>query len=188
MNKTNKLFYHLGNILIALSLMIFIYIFYPILSIYLFPPKIQPILPKTGMYLTIPKISAQSPITKNVDPFNSDEYHKVLKKSIAHAKGSSLPGEPGTIFIFAHSSGPPWEQTRNNTIFLRLSELKNGDNIEIQREGKVYKYRVREKKEVYPNETDYLKPNPKDQVILQTCTPVGTDWKRLLVFADRSSK
>ena len=182
--KRNKLFYYLGNFLITISLLGFSYIFYPIFKIYLFPPTIQASLPKSGTYLTIPKIRAQAQVAENVDPFDKTEYERVLKTRIAHASGTSLPGRPGNIFIFAHSSGPPWEQTRYNTIFLRLSELIKGDLIEIQREGKVYKYVVREKKEVLPAEVNYLQNEKKDQLILQTCTPIGTDWKRLLIFAD----
>lgn len=182
--KTNKLLYHLGNILIAASLIGFTYIFFPILKIYLFPPVIQTTFPKNGTYITIPKINAQAPIALNIDPYDKVEYNKALKKSVAHAAGTSQPGEPGTSFLFAHSSGPPWELTRLNTIFLRLTELRAGDIIEIQKDGKLHKYKVRETKEVNPADSSYLRPNPRSQLILQTCTPIGTDLKRLLVFAN----
>lgn len=175
---------YLGNILIILSIFGFGFIFYPVIKIYLFPPALESLENRKGTYLTIKKINAQSLISENVNPLNEKEYQKVLKSSIAHAKGTALPGDPGTTFIFAHSSGPPWDQTRNNTIFLRLNELSKGDEIEITKNGKHYKYLVREKKEVDPTDIKYLEFNNRNQIILQTCTPIGTDYKRLLVFAD----
>lgn len=168
----------------ALSLGVFIYIIFPFLAILIFPPKVSSVSTLSGTHLTIPKIRAQASVQENVDPFNKAEYNQVLKKNVAHAKGTSLPGQNGTVFIFAHSSATPWEITRLNTIFLRLGELEKDDLIEIQKDKKTYKYKVREKREVMPSEVNYLLNNNKKQLILQTCTPIGTDWKRLLVFAD----
>ncbi len=183
--KKNFTFY-LGNLLIISSLIGLTYIFLPLGKIYIYPPKIHDLTNKNGTYLTIKKINAQALISENVDPYNETEYRNVLKNSVAHASGTSLPGTHGTSFIFAHSSGSPWDQTRYNTIFLRLNELNIGDSIDIQRNGKLYKYRVREKKEVYPEETKYLEDTGRNQLIIQTCIPIGTDLKRLLVFADPS--
>ncbi len=180
----NRLFYHLGNLLIILSLLGFSFVFYPIARIYFFPPTIQPIPTQKGIFLTIPKIHAQAPIIENVNPWNESQYQQALKKGIAHAKGTALPDEKGTIFLFAHSSGAPWEIAWYNTIFLRLGELQKGDNIEITKNGKKYLFKVREKKEVWPNEVSYLLQTKKDGLILQTCTPIGTSLKRLLIFAD----
>lgn len=180
----SRFFYHLGNSLIILSLLGLSYILYPIARIYLFPPTIKTLQAQKGIFLTIPKIHAQAPIIENVDPWNQSEYLQSLKKGIAHAKGTALPGEKGTIFLFAHSSGSPWEITWYNTIFLRLNELQKGDSIEINKNGKKYLYKVREKKEVWPTEVNYLLQTKKDQLILQTCAPIGTDLKRLLIFSD----
>lgn len=180
----NRYYYHLGNLLIILSLIGSSYVFYPLLKIYLFPPSIAPIQQLKGTYLTIPKIRAQAPIIENINPWNQSEYLTALKKGIAQAKGTALPGEKGTIYLFAHSFGTPWEITWYNTIFLRLNELQKGDGIEITENGKKYLYKVREKKEVWPNEVNYLLDTKKTQLILQTCTPVGTSLKRLLIFAD----
>lgn len=181
----NKLLYHLGNILILASLIGFGYIFYPFLQLYVTPPPtVQKVAAKEGVFVTIPKINAQAPIIENVDPWNESVYNASLKKGVAHAKDTALPGENGTMFLFAHSSGLPWELTRYNTIFLRLNELRPKDSILVTKNGKEYRYVVREAKEVWPNEVNYLLQTEKDQLILQTCTPVGTSLKRLLVFAD----
>jgi sortase A len=170
--------------LIVLSLFGLIVLLYPIISVYLFPKAVISEVPKNGTYITIPKIAAQSPVVESVDPWDESEYMEALKKGVAQAQGTSLPGEKGTSFLFAHSSGNPLEMNQYNTVFFRLSELVKGDDIIILRNGERTRYIVREKKVILPTETDYLKQNPKDQLILQTCTPIGTNLKRLLVFAD----
>lgn len=175
--------FYLGNLLIVLSLLISFLIFYPVIVTYLFPAPIknQDIL--IGDYITIPKIKAQAPLIMDVDPINQSVYEKALKKGVAHAKGTYLPGENGRSFLFAHSSGNPLEQTNYNTVFLKLNELNQNDEIHIKRGDKIYKYKVTSKKVVYPSEVDYLEKNDTPGIIIQTCWPIGTSWKRLLVFA-----
>lgn len=167
----------------AFSLLLLVFIYYPIVSLYLFPSKIDSEVLTKSFYIEIPKINVASEIIPKVDPFIETEYRKALETGIAHAKNTSLPGEKGTSFLFAHSSDSPWRITRYNVAFFRLPELKKGDNIKIVRDRKVYEYRVFDAKTVWPNEVNYLLDNKKDQLILQTCTPIGTSLKRLLVFA-----
>ncbi len=158
-------------------------IFYPVISAYLFPKPIIKTENLKGDYITIPKIKAQAPMIWNVNPWQENIYQKVLKKGVAHAKGTSLPGEKGRSFIFAHSSGNPLDITRYNTVFLKLGELRIGDSIEIKRSNKIYNYKVTQTKIVWPNEVNYLKDTKSDGIVIQTCWPIGTAFKRLLVFA-----
>ena len=176
--------YYLGNGLLIGAFLGFVYLFYPIALIYLFPPVIQLNLPIVGTFITIPKIHAQSPVIEQVDSSNQVVYDEALRYGVAQAKGTSLPGQKGTAYLFAHSSGPLWDQTHFNTIFLRLGELQKGDLITIRRNGKNYDYRVRESKVVDPSAVSYLTNNKRTQLILQTCTPIGTSLYRLLIFAD----
>lgn len=182
----NKFIRHIGNFLIAFSLIGFLIIFYPLIQIYLAPPDIKAALPEKGTYLTIPKIHAQAQIIENVNPWDPAEYLQALKKGVAHARGTALPGQKGTIYLFAHSSAMPWDITRYNSIFLRLGELRENDLIIIMRNGERYEYLVQNKKEVRPEEINYLLQTGKDQLILQTCTPIGTSLRRLLIFAKAS--
>ncbi len=173
--------------MILVSLLSLGYILYPIIFIYIFPPQIRTISTLKGTFITIPKIHAQAPIILNVDPFNEAIYRSALMKGVAQAKNTSLPGEEGTIYLFAHSSGMPWETTHYNTIFLRLGELTKADLIYITYNNKQYIYKVINKKEIWPNEISYLIQTNKNQLILQTCTPIGTSLKRLLIFAQAIS-
>lgn len=182
--KKKSISYYFGNLLIVASLLLLLVIYFPLINLYLNPPKIVNNLPAEGLFLTIPKISAQAPITLNVNPWDANIYRPVLEKGIAQAAGTSKPGENGTIFLFAHSSDSPLSITQYNTVFLRLDQLRTGDEMTITDNGKDYRYRVRESKVVSPSETQYLQKNDQNQLILQTCTPIGTALRRLLVFAD----
>ncbi len=179
MKRKSTLRKTIGNIFIITSLLILLFIYYPVAMSYLLSSKVAL---NTGFSIEIPKIKLVSPIIKGVDATNEKEYRKALTMGIAQAKGSALPGDKGTIFLFGHSTDYPWNLTRYNTIFLRLDELKKNDLILIEKDGKKYKYYVTDKKVVWPNEVKYIKEN-KDQLILQTCTPIGTAFQRLLVFA-----
>lgn len=179
--------YYFANTIIIASLLSLAITFYPLLSVYVFPSDPSQAVAANGLFISIPKIHAYAPIIENVDPFNEEEYKKALEKGVAQAKGTFLPGEKGTSFLFAHSTAPPWEITRYNTVFLRLGELKKDDTIIIAHDGKELKYIVTDKKTVWPNEVNYLLHTSKTQLILQTCTPIGTSLQRLLIFAIQES-
>ena len=174
--------YYVGNILILLSLLGFIYIGWPVLYVHLFPTS-MPSPTSRAFALWIPKIHAGGKIIPNVDPFNEDEYKKALKSGIALGKGFALPGEKGVTYLFAHSSGMPWEITHYNTVFLRLGELEEGDEITIWHNSKEFHYRVTNKKVVRPTDVKAVTGENKNELIIQTCTPIGTDWQRLLIYA-----
>lgn len=173
----------LGNIFIVTSLSIIIFIYLPVISLYLFPPP-ENKLSNNLFSIEIPKIKLYSPIVPNIDPYNKKVYKEALKKGIAHAKGTAFPGEKKTVYLFGHSSDAPWNLTRYNPVFLKLGELNRGDLIILRKDKKEYHYKVVDKKTVWPSDVKYLRDISKNQLILQTCTPIGTDFQRLLIFAN----
>lgn len=205
-------FYYLGNFLIVTSVAALLFIYYPFIKIYIFPPKLGNITAK-GYFIQIPKIQAEAPIVLNVDPWNEKEYRAKLQKGVAHAKTTPPPGEKGVSYLFAHSSDNPWNIGRYNTIFFRIGELNLKDEILVFKDGKKYIYKVTDKKIVWPADVEYLTKktsnyssspstnaqgklesrskglekdeNKINQLILQTCYPIGTAFQRLLIFAER---
>lgn len=136
--------------------------------------------------IVIPKINANSKIIKNVDPFNSVEYQLALTKGVAQAKGSSLPGETGNIFLFSHSSSDILHAQLYNSIFYLLIKLEKEDMIEIYFNQLKYVFRVTEKKVVASNDLSELHAASKDETLtLMTCWPPGTSLKRLIIKAKR---
>jgi LPXTG-site transpeptidase (sortase) family protein len=144
----------------------------------------------TRFGLVIPKIGANAKVFPNVDPGNSVEFLSVLQKGVAHAKGSVFPGISGTTYLFAHSTDNWWHVGRYNAVFYLLKELQAGDEISIFFEDVRYDYVVTEKVITSAEDLSYLFPSKqegKQRLVLQTCWPPGTTWKRLLIVANLRS-
>lgn len=134
--------------------------------------------------IVIPKINAKANIIANVDTSNEKEYDEALSEGVAHARGTNFPGQGGTIFLFAHSTNSPINVARLNAVFYLLPKLGKGDRIIIYFADKRYLYEVTDLVKTGPNDTTWLNnQNDGEKLILQTCTPAGTDWYRLLVIA-----
>lgn len=150
--------------------------------------KNQILTPKDTIFdVVIPKIGANAQVFPNIDPTNEQEYVNALKKGVAHAKGTVFPGMAGSIYLFAHSTDNFWDVGRYNAVFYLLKDLTIGDDVTIFFQNKRYNYAVSSTKIIDGNDVSYLvnaQHTHKEQVILQTCWPPGTTWKRLLVIAD----
>ncbi len=145
---------------------------------------LQPIDPDFS--IVIPAIAANAKILPDVNAADQNEYLAALKKGVAHAKGSSFPGENGHIFLFAHSTDYFWNVSNYNAVFYLLYKLKNEDEVNIFYKGKRFAYKVTGSKIVDPSQVEYLtRTSAQEEVTLQTCWPPGTTLKRLLVFAKR---
>ncbi len=121
-------------------------------------------------------------IETNSFNMNPDKY-------LGHYAGTALPGEVGNVFIYGHSVVPFFFNPDNyKTIFSNLHKLENDDIVEVEYNGKTYKYKVFEKKVLSPEEVNPLATltpaylNEKT-ISLMTCTPPGTTLKRLIVGA-----
>lgn len=145
---------------------------------------IIPISPDFGVI--IPKIFANVAVTENVNPAEQKIYQQVLRTAggVAHAAGSAVPGEPGTVYIFGHSTDANVNVERFNAVFYLLRKLEIGDEIVVYYQGKPFKYDVSEKKIVNPTDiSDITNIGNEERLVLQTCWPPGTTWKRLLIIA-----
>ncbi|MFH1536207.1 MAG: sortase [Patescibacteria group bacterium] len=152
--------------------------------------KEQVLTPKdTEFSILIPKIGANVQVFPNVDPALQDEFLPILQKGIAHAKGTVFPGMPGNIYLFAHSTDNFWDVGRYNAVFYLLKDLSIGDQIVIFFENRRYNYKVNKTQITEPSDVSYFAKaqQGEETLILQTCWPPGTTWKRLLVFAKRNN-
>ncbi len=134
--------------------------------------------------LIIPKIGVRTQVLTNVNATNEKEYNEVLKDKAAHAVGSSLPDEDGAIYVFGHSTNSIFNLNFFNPVFYSLKKLDKGDRVVLVYKGKVYSYQVDNQKIINPNDVSEIENlNLKEkELILQTCWPPGTAWKRLLVI------
>ena len=135
--------------------------------------------------ILIPKLGIDEKVIPNVDPDNPQDYLPVLQQGIAHAKGSVFPGFPGTTYLFAHSADNWWDIEHYNAIFYTLNNLSTGDEIAVFFENRRYEYVVSQKIIADPQDVSYLvsQHSGEQRLVLQTCWPPGTTFKRLYVLA-----
>lgn len=183
----------LGNLLILVSLGLLFLTFGPALkeevkyqtaNIFDINKILNP--PNTDFSVVIPKISAVAPVFSDIDPFDSGNYLPVLKKGVAHAEGTSYPGEEGNTYLFAHSTDAFYNVGKYNAVFYLLGKLNKGDEIFVYYKGEKIRYLVDSVKIVEPGDIKYLgKVSDGNTLTLQTCYPPGTTLKRLVVVADQ---
>jgi sortase A len=123
----------------------------------------------------------------NVPVFDSDAAW-ALDNGVSHEPGTSMPwsrSEQRNIYLQGHRLG--WPGTGSHLVFYHLDRLKWGDLVTLRdRDGERYAYRVTETFVVEPNDSWVMgRVRGRDIVTLQTCTPIPTFEKRLVVRADR---
>lgn len=134
--------------------------------------------------IVIPKIEATSNVIANVDTANEEDYLDALSKGVAHAKGTYFPGQGKNIYLFSHSTDSAVNISRYNAVFFLLRKLEPKDTIIVFFADKKYKYIVEEKLITQKDDTSWIsEEGEEERLILQTCDPPGTTWKRLLVIA-----
>ena len=150
-------------------------------------PKQQILIPiDTQFSILIPKIGANAKIFPNVDPGDPKIFLPVLQQGVAHARGTFFPGTSGNIYLFAHSTDNFWNVGRYNALFYLLKDLEKGDEVVVFYQNVRYNYIVSKSTVAEPEEVFYITNANTGQelLILQTCWPPGTTWKRLIVFAE----
>jgi sortase A len=111
-----------------------------------------------------------------------------LAKGVAHLPDTSLPWSPTpqrNVYLAGHRMG--FRGTWSRMLFYNLDKLGEGDKVVLKdRTGRTYEYRVSETFLVDPSErwvTGQIRG--RDILTLQTCTPIPTFEKRLIVRAER---
>ncbi len=143
-----------------------------------------PEAPKIEQYpdnmIFIPKIGVKAPIDWDV---TSDNVMDELEKNVVHLKDTDKPGGPGNIFVTGHSSNYWWKSGEYNTVFALVPQLVEGDEIIITYKGEFHYYKVTDKQEMRKDEVSNHLESGRPRLTLMTCVPVGTNLRRMLVFA-----
>jgi LPXTG-site transpeptidase (sortase) family protein len=119
--------------------------------------------------LTIARIQLDAVIVEGTS-------HQALKLGPGHMEHSALPGSSGNSVIAAH----------RDTFFRHLDELQQGDEIDVRRQRKVYRFEVTGRQIVEPTDLSVLRQSASAELTLITCYPphyVGPAPKRLVVVA-----
>jgi sortase A len=145
-------------------------------------PRHYELLPGAIMSLSIEQIGVyDAPV------FDSDGYW-ALANGIGHVPETSLPWSntpQRNVYLAGHRMG--YRGTWSRMIFYNLDELGTGDRVVLKdRSGRAYEYEVSEIFLADPDDSWVMgQVRGRDMVTLQTCTPIPTFEKRLIVRADR---
>lgn len=140
-------------------------------------------------HLVIDSIGVNAPIVFNVPADNNLVYQK-LEDGVVHYGSSAKPGMTGTAVILGHSSAYPWYKGDYGAVFALLSKLKTGDRFYIQYEdNRTFVYEMRQAIIFNPFANDKklenLEATPGNFVVLLSCYPVGTNYKRIAIQAEQ---
>ncbi len=119
--------------------------------------------------LSIPRLDAAFYVVEGTDA-------RSLKRGPGHLEGSVMPGQDGNCVIAGH----------RDTHFRVLKDIRNGDEIVLERNGHEFRYRVDGSTVVWPTNTQSLQPTGDAVLNLITCYPfyyLGSAPKRFVVHA-----
>src|SRR5215207_925312 len=124
---------------------------------------------------------------KNVPVFSSST-NEALDQGVIHLPSTSFPwsGTPErNVYLAGHRLG--WPGTGSHLVFYRLNELRGGERVTLRApQGGRYDYRVIDTFVVGPEDRWVTgRVRGRDLLTLQTCTPIPTFDKRLIVRAER---
>jgi len=133
----------------------------------------------SGDYIYIPSLNVTAPIVAGTVT-DAGTILSQLKQGVLMYPGSSVPGGSDSTVIIGHSSSSiPWQ--KYGRVFSKLPELSNGDLIIVNHNSRKYSYRVTR---TMTGSVDQLAGlNIKDDLVLGTCWPIGTDEQRIIVTA-----
>jgi LPXTG-site transpeptidase (sortase) family protein len=158
----------------------------PPLAIDIAPPDDRIIIPRIGKNVPIVSISTENLIRRDWNALEKD-IQQALQDGVVHYPGTAEPGEHGNVVITGHSSYFLWDPGKFKDVFALLHQVVEGDTIIVYYNQKKYTYVAYEKQVVMPDQVDVLTQGGVDRLTLITCTPVGTNLKRLIVFARPAS-
>lgn len=126
--------------------------------------------------ISIPKIDVTIPLFDTLS-------NQVLENGAGVLQGSSMPtGGKNTHSVISAHRG-----LAERLLFRNLDKLEKGDIFIVESAGKLLAYEVFQIQTVKPEETDFIKLQPtEDLVSLLTCTPYMINSHRLIVTGKRT--
>jgi len=124
---------------------------------------------------------------KNAPVLNSEKTG-ALDKGVVHLPDTSFPWSDTperNVYLAGHRLG--WPGTGSHLVFYHLNQLDGGEKVTLRdRRGNRYDYRVIDRFTVGPKDSWVTgRVESRDLLTLQTCTPIPTFHRRLIVRAER---
>lgn len=121
-------------------------------------------------YLTIQTLDMELPLLEGVD-------EATLAKGVGHHPETAFPGQGDRIFIAGH----------NDTTFSKISQLKEGDEVELYLADGSYRYVMRSSEIVDFTDTRVLEATGEESLVISTCYPfynVTDSTERYLIYLE----
>jgi LPXTG-site transpeptidase (sortase) family protein len=154
----------------------------PAIVLEIAPPDDRIIIPRIRKNVPIVKVKTENLLKRDWSGLEKD-IQEALQNGVVHYPGTAEPGESGNIVITGHSSYFLWDPGRFKDVFALLHEVVVGDIVVVYHNQQKYSYQVYETKVVMPDQIEILTQAGGNRLTLITCTPVGTNLKRLVVLA-----
>lgn len=132
---------------------------------------------REGDRVIIPKIDLDKKIW-----FGDNEL--LVDKGVWHIPRSSTPDKRSNTVLVAHR----WSyKNPEAAVFYHLDKVEVGDPVMTVYGGKLYTYKVTEKKIVDPTDVYVEEPTEDERLTLYTCTPLWSTRQRLVLVASLES-
>lgn len=154
----------------------------PPLNLEVYPTDMRLIIPRINQNVPIIGVTNENLVARKWEELEKD-IQKSLRSGVIHYPGTALPGDNGNVVLTGHSSYYAWDPGRFKDVFALLHDVEMGDKMVVFFNQKKFVYEVSNIKTVLPQHVDVLGPAPAEQLTLITCTPIGTNLKRLVVTA-----
>lgn len=154
----------------------------PPLNLEIYPPDMRIIIPRINQNVPVVGVRNDNLVDRKWENLETD-IQKALQNGVIHYPGTALPGDNGNVVITGHSSYYAWDAGRFKDVFALLHDTRVKDRIVVFFNQRKFIYEVIDKKVVLPKDIDVLLPSKSEQLTLITCTPIGTNLKRLVVTA-----
>lgn len=150
--------------------------------------KKQPEALTNTAILSIEKLGISAPIVFGTSNVNA-EIFKNLERGVVHYSDTPKPGLDGVSIILGHSSAYPWYKGRYGSVFALLGKLAPGDKISVTYDdGQILTFAVKKSIVFAPFTNDSrlteIEKTPGASLVLISCWPVGTNYKRIAVQAE----
>ncbi len=154
----------------------------PDLQAEIIPPGNRIILPRLGKNVPVIEVPEEKLRLRDWQGLESD-IQKALQYGVVHYPGTPDPNQSGNFVLTGHSSYFPWDPGRFKDVFAVLHNVVVGDEILIYHKMKKYRYIVEQSFVIQPDQISVLGDSGDNRLTLITCTPLGTNLKRLIVVA-----
>ena len=154
----------------------------PIFNSDIIPPGFRIIIPRLRTNVPIQDVEENNLFSQNWFGLERD-IQTALLDGVVHYPGTPAPNQSGNVVLTGHSSYYPWNPGRYKDVFAVLHNVEIGDEIIMFHKQKKFTYQVTQIDKVYPEDVKVLGDAGDDRLTLITCTPIGTNIKRLIVTA-----